>query len=52
MRKTCTVNVVERLEYLLEVVLADIFGERTRVEHIFEELAATDHLLSDVSDFD
>ena len=52
MGETLGVDVVNTQEHLLEVELADIFFERTRVSDVIEELTASDHLLSDVCDLD
>ena len=42
------VQIVDGQEHLLEVVLADVFGESSGVRDIVEELTTWDHLLSDV----
>ena len=43
-------NVVDTLEHLFEVELANLLGECTGVGDVVEELATSDHLLDDVGD--
>ena len=45
-------DVVNTLEHLLEIELADVLLERTRVGNVIEEFTSRDHLLSDVGDLD
>ena len=51
MRETLRMDNGDCLEHLLEIVLADVFGERSRVGDVVEELSSSDKFLSYVGNF-